>query len=393
VKFSVLLPTRNGGRYLADCIASILEQPYSDMELVVSDNANTDETPAVVASFAGDARLKAIRLDTPVCVTDNWNCALRASSGDYLLMMGDDDCLLPGYFQRVERILDKYGNPDCITYNAYSYVAQGSINGNMQSYYKETFFKFGQDFDGEGVLSSEMRFSIVRDMFRFRNRIPLNMQTTLISRRTGNQISGGIFQPPFPDHYALNSLLLNAKTWVYVPENLLVVGVSPKSFGHFVYSDKQDEGKEYLGIESDFDGLLPGIELNNCMYVWLTRLKENYKDRLAGTSISRAAYVKRQALSWYLQYRSGAASAEQLVRWARLLSFADWLYLLSSVFDKQSWQRLLLLLCSSKKNKIQYVWQGALPLENISNIKEFAEWISRRPSLERADVPSMECGR
>lgn len=380
MRFSVLLPTRNGGRYLADCIASILEQPYSDMELVVSDNANTDETPAVIASFSGDARLKAVRLEEPVCVTDNWNRALRASSGDYLLTMGDDDCLLPGYFQRVERILDKYGNPDCITYNAYSYVAQGSINGNMQSYYKETFFRFDQEFDGEGVLSPEMRFAIVRDMFRFRNRIPLNMQTTLISRRAANQIAGGIFQPPFPDHYALNSLLLNAKTWVYVPENLLVVGVSPKSFGHFVYGDKQDEGKKYLGIESDFDGLLPGIELNNCMYMWLTRLKENYKDRLAGITISRAAYVRRQVHAWYLQYRSGTASMGQLVQWARLLSFADWLYLLSSIFDKQSWRRLGLMLRSTKKNKIQYVWQGALPLENISNIKEFAGWVSSRPS-------------
>jgi glycosyltransferase involved in cell wall biosynthesis len=384
VKFSVLLPTRKGGRFLADCIASILEQPYADMELVVSDNANNDETPAVIASFAGDARLKTVRLETPVCVTDNWNCALRASSGDYILMMGDDDCLLPGYFERVERVLAQYGNPDCITYNAYSYVAQGSINDNMQSYYKEAFFKFDQDFGGEGVLSPEMRFAIVRDMFRFRNRIPLNMQTTLIARRAADRIAGGIFQPPFPDHYALNSLLLNADTWVYVPENLLVVGVSPKSFGHFVYSDKQDEGKKYLGIESDFDGRLPGIELNNCMYVWLSRLKANYKDRLVGVTISRAAYVRRQVHSWYLQYRSGAASLGQLVKCARLLSPADWLYVLSSVFDKQSWQRLGRLLRSSKQNQIQYVWQGALPLENISTIKEFAGWISRRPSVGKS---------
>lgn len=390
MKFSVLLPTRNGGRFLANCIASILEQSCSDMELVVSDNANTDETAAVIASFAGDARLKTVRLDTPVCVTDNWNNALRTSSGDYLLMMGDDDCLLPGYFERIERILDRHGNPDCITYNAYSYVAQGSIEGNAQSYYKETFFRFDRDFDGEGVLSPEMRFAIVRDMFRFRNRIPLNMQTTLISRRAAERIAGGIFQPPFPDHYALNSLLLNAQKWVYVPENLLVVGVSPKSFGHFVYSDKQEEGKKYLGIESDFAGQLPGIELNNCMYAWLTRLKENYKDRLAGVKISRAAYVKRQVHSWYLQYRSGAASLRQLVQWARLLSFPDWLYLLASVFDRQSWRRLWLLLRSSRKNTIQYVWQGALPLDNISNIKEFAEWISSRLPSEAADAPFRE---
>ena len=386
MKFSVLLPTRNGGPFLADCIGSVLEQPYADMELVVSDNANTDETPSVLASFAGDSRLKIIRLDRLVNVTENWNCALRASSGDYILMIGDDDCLLPGYFERVQRILDRYNNPDCITYNAYSYVAHGSVKGNLQSYYKESFFKFDQDFENKEVISPEMRFAIVKGMFRFRNRMPLNPQTTLISRRAANRIAGGIYQPPFPDHYALNSLLLDADSWVYVPENLVVLGISPKSFGHFVYSDKQEAGMKYLGMESNFEGRLPGIELNNGMYQWLTLLKDNYKDRLAGVKISRAAYVRRQVHAWYLQYRSRAISGKQLLEWARLLSIADWLYLLASVLDKQSWQRLWLLLFSSRKNTIQYVWQGAVPLENISSIKEFAAWVSGRPSTGKADA-------
>jgi glycosyltransferase involved in cell wall biosynthesis len=105
VKFSVLLPTRNGGRFLAYCISSILEQPYYDMELVISDNANTDETQDVITSFAGDPRLKVIRLETPVSVTDNWNKALYASSGEYILVMGDVDCLLPGYFDSVEQLV------------------------------------------------------------------------------------------------------------------------------------------------------------------------------------------------------------------------------------------------------------------------------------------------
>ena len=104
-KFSVLLPTRNGANFLADCIASILEDPYRDMELVVSDNANTDQTQAVLELFNKDNRLKVVRLTKPVCVTDNWNRALEASRGDYILMMGDDDYLLPGYFRRMEKIL------------------------------------------------------------------------------------------------------------------------------------------------------------------------------------------------------------------------------------------------------------------------------------------------
>ncbi|MDD5428970.1 MAG: glycosyltransferase family A protein, partial [Candidatus Omnitrophica bacterium] len=280
MKFSVLLPTRNGGRFLKDCIESILAEPYDDMELIVSDNANTDETQDVIKSFAHDKRLKAVRLEKAVPVTDNWNNALRASSGDYILMMGDDDCLLPGYFKRMDELLEKYGMPDCVTYNAYTFVAPGSINSNEQSYYSRAHFKFGGDFKKEDTISPEARFSIVRDMFRFRVRIPLNMQTTIMSRKAIDNIKGGIFRPPFPDHYALNALLLNAAKWVYLPENMLVVGVSPKSFGHFVYSNRQDKGLNYLGIGSDFPGRLPGNELINHMYVWLELLKNDYQDEL-----------------------------------------------------------------------------------------------------------------
>ena len=43
MKFSVLLPTRNGGDFLKNTIRSILEQDHDDFELVISDNANTDD--------------------------------------------------------------------------------------------------------------------------------------------------------------------------------------------------------------------------------------------------------------------------------------------------------------------------------------------------------------
>ncbi|MCJ7825995.1 glycosyltransferase family 2 protein, partial [Patescibacteria group bacterium] len=254
MKFSVLLPTRNGGQFLGDCIRSILEDSYEDFELIVSDNANTDETPGILRSFAGDKRLKAVRLETVVSVTDNWNHALSSSSGDYFLMMGDDDFLLPGYFNRMEDVLKKYDNPDCVMYNGFIYVMPNSINGNTRSYYDKVHFKFGPDFAKEGVMPAAMRFSIVRDMYRFRARTSLHMQMTLVARKAAAGVPGGIFLPPFPDYYALNALLLSAERWVYLPENLVIVGVSPKSFGHFFYSNQQKKGLKYLGIESDFKG-------------------------------------------------------------------------------------------------------------------------------------------
>ena len=60
MKLSILLPTRNGGHQLEDCIRSVLAQPEEALELVISDNASDDVTVEVLRSFAGDPRLKVV---------------------------------------------------------------------------------------------------------------------------------------------------------------------------------------------------------------------------------------------------------------------------------------------------------------------------------------------
>src|SRR6202035_3936884 len=96
--FSVLLPTRNGAKLVSDCVRAVLDQAGEDFELVVSDNANEDGTREALAAFDGDPRLKVVTQRRPVSVVENWNAALRASRGRYVLLIGDDDLLLPWYF-------------------------------------------------------------------------------------------------------------------------------------------------------------------------------------------------------------------------------------------------------------------------------------------------------
>lgn len=386
MKFSILLPTRNGGVFLENCIRSILEQECDDFELIVSDNANTDRTPEVLRQFSTDPRVKIVRLETPVSVTENWNNALRFSRGDYILMMGDDDYLLPGSLDAMSRLLAKYEQPDCVVYNAYSYIAPGSINDNQQSFYGEEHFHFGADLKLEHCLSEAERFGIVQDMFRFKVRIPLNMQTTLVARRAFEQVGGGVFQAPFPDHYALNALLLTAQRWVFTPERFVIVGVSPKSFGHYVYSNHQNQGLAYLGIAADFPGRLPGNELMNGMHVWLNLLKQHYAVPLAAVDVDRAGYVRRQVYAWYMQRKLGAISSRDFFECFRLLSCADWRGLLASVLDGPSWRRLGRIVCARflamlrrrRQSDVQAQWHGLQALENIADIRQFAQWLAMR---------------
>ena len=122
------LPTREGGPFLRDCIRSVLDQNWPDMECV-GDNANVDETKDVLASVASDERLRVVTLDEPLPVTQSWNAVLEAARGEYVLLLGDDDALLPNYFTRVDAFLRAYGDPDCLSYNGYSYIAPDAIAG------------------------------------------------------------------------------------------------------------------------------------------------------------------------------------------------------------------------------------------------------------------------
>ena len=375
MRYSVLLPTRNGGQFLRNCIESILSQDYDDFELVISDNANSDATPAIVAEYRAHPKVRAIRLDEPVSVTDNWNAAYRASSGDYVLMMGDDDYLLPNYFRAMDALLERHALPDCVLYNGFSFVAPGSISDDPRSYYSPDHFAFGRGFEREHELSAEERRAIVHDMFRWKPRIPLNMQTTLVARRAAERIAGGFFQPPFPDHYALNAMLVMGCRWVFSPERLVIVGVSPKSFGHYVYSGEQESGLKYLGIDQQFPGELPGSPLINGMHVWLSRLLVQFPAELAGATIDRAGYVRRQVYNWLLQKRFGRLTWAELMRRLGLLSAADWTGLGMTAFDRASWSKLTTTL--SRAGSAQAQWNRLRPLDDVPDIAEFAAWLAK----------------
>jgi glycosyltransferase involved in cell wall biosynthesis len=382
LRFSVLLPTRNGGALLADCIASILEQDFDDFELVVSDNANSDATPDILRRFADTPRLKVIRQSTPVPVADNWTAALRASTGQYVLMMGDDDYLLPHALRMLDEVITRYGEPDCVLYNGFLYVAPGAVSTDPISYWSREHFRYGPDFSGEAVLTGSHRMDIVRDMFRFQQRIPLNMQTTIFSRRAIEKESGSIFEAPYPDHYLLNALLIAADKWVYLPKQLVVVGVSPKSFGHYFYSHQSSAGLEYLGISVDVPRGLPGSALVNGMYRWLTKLKERYPAALNGVEIDRGAYVRRQVYAWLVQRRYGGIGTRELVaRFARL-SPGDWVHLFGTVFDAESWRRLGRFLRYRRRTQTQAMSHGMMALSGIANIRDFSIW-AQRQTLDR----------
>jgi glycosyltransferase involved in cell wall biosynthesis len=76
--------------YLPEALASAIAQTYPDVEIIVSDNCSTDETEQVVRAVA-DPRVKYLRHREDIGANANFNACLREATGDYFLLLHDDD--------------------------------------------------------------------------------------------------------------------------------------------------------------------------------------------------------------------------------------------------------------------------------------------------------------
>ena len=86
------IPTRNRSRMLLRAVQSALTQTYTDLEIVVSDNASDDDTVEQLRGIF-DARLVVLRQPTNIGMVGNFDACLRAATGELFLMLSDDDVL------------------------------------------------------------------------------------------------------------------------------------------------------------------------------------------------------------------------------------------------------------------------------------------------------------
>lgn len=97
---SVVVPTYNRPDYLREALASALRQTYQNFEILVCDNASTEETRRVVHSFT-DPRIRYHRHSENIGQTQNviWGC--REAKGEYIANLHDDDIWEPAFLEKL----------------------------------------------------------------------------------------------------------------------------------------------------------------------------------------------------------------------------------------------------------------------------------------------------
>ena len=97
-RVAVCIPTFNRSAYLRRAIESVLGQTFGEYSILVSDNASSDDTAEVVAAF-DDPRISYVRMDQNVGWLGNFNASLDRVDAEFVVVLGDDDQLLPTFLE------------------------------------------------------------------------------------------------------------------------------------------------------------------------------------------------------------------------------------------------------------------------------------------------------
>src|SRR6187551_2698878 len=104
---SVILPAYNCEKYIAQAIKSVLQQTFTDLELIIINDGSTDKTESIILSFA-DPRIIYLKNETNRGLIFTLNRAIEIAQGTYIARMDADDISLPARVAKQKKFLDTH---------------------------------------------------------------------------------------------------------------------------------------------------------------------------------------------------------------------------------------------------------------------------------------------
>jgi len=128
---TIISPTYNHEKYIADCIESVLAQTYTNWEMIIVDDGSTDSTYAISCDYTKkDSRIKAFTQKNIGIfrLSESYNFALHQSSGKYIAVLECDDIWLPDKLQLQVSALE--ANPGCVLSWGKAYLSAADLSYN-----------------------------------------------------------------------------------------------------------------------------------------------------------------------------------------------------------------------------------------------------------------------
>ncbi len=123
---SVIIPVFNTVDYLDGCIRSVVDQKYSDLEILLIDDCSTDGSSQLLDTWAAkDPRITVIHKESNSGVSASRNIGLQKARGEYIAFVDSDDWLEPDFYDELLRQIDKTGAD--VTFGGYNRIMAKGI--------------------------------------------------------------------------------------------------------------------------------------------------------------------------------------------------------------------------------------------------------------------------
>jgi len=107
MKYTIILPVRNGGSFVKECVGSILSQSFPDFDLVVLENESTDDTLSWITSLK-DNRIKIFPSARSLSIEENWGRIISVPKNEFITIIGHDDVLDSNYLAVMDSFINKH---------------------------------------------------------------------------------------------------------------------------------------------------------------------------------------------------------------------------------------------------------------------------------------------
>lgn len=106
IRFSVILPVRNGWPYVEECVNSILAQTYQHFDLIALDNCSTDGTVEWLRS-RNDPRIRICTSPVSLSIVESWARVMHVERHEYMTLIGHDDTLDADFLETIKNLIER----------------------------------------------------------------------------------------------------------------------------------------------------------------------------------------------------------------------------------------------------------------------------------------------
>lgn len=307
-KYSIIIPCYNGMPYVKSCVDSIINQNYTDYELIISEDHSVDGTADYIDTLSNIPNITVLHCPKRMSMAEHWEWALSHAAGEWQMFVGQDDGLQNYFFELADKLIDICNKKklDVIMSERAYYFWPGceETYGEIKVLYRAC--------NKYGILSvkKEMERCLWKDKLSYMD-FPSMYTTSLIRKKFIDKViekqKGKLFITHPQDANLAAVVTLFAKKYIksYIP--LGWVGSSVKSAGLAItlLNKKNELGGEYLRTVNDSSlkrhPLSAPFELSSfCLYYWsaLLTVSEIHDKRIYKMLLDKKIKLKVFSLAY-----------------------------------------------------------------------------------------------